>query len=112
MAGNRKVVLIGAYRAQMLRESVTKSALGLSDVEESTSGATDAVDQVRRRMGEYLSDMEGLFGALDGGDRGGVGAEFISLYEIPLIRLNFSEDNPNFVNLSSYVSPTIPGISL
>eukprot|EP00061_Rhincodon_typus_P014492 g41537.t1 len=45
MVANWKVLLIEAYRVQMLRESVTESALGLSDVEETTLGAMDAVDQ-------------------------------------------------------------------
>eukprot|EP00061_Rhincodon_typus_P017708 g46525.t1 len=39
MVGKRKV-LITVYRAQMFRESVTESALGLTDVEEATSEAT------------------------------------------------------------------------
>eukprot|EP00061_Rhincodon_typus_P001980 g16307.t1 len=34
MVGNQEVVLIIAYRAQMLQESITESALGLTDVEE------------------------------------------------------------------------------
>eukprot|EP00061_Rhincodon_typus_P018010 g46988.t1 len=74
MAGNRKVLLIIAYRAQILRESVTKSALGLTNVDKATSGAMDAVDQVGGRRGEPQSDMERLAWALDGGERRGVGA--------------------------------------
>eukprot|EP00061_Rhincodon_typus_P013866 g40501.t1 len=46
MVGNWNLLLIIMYRAQMLRKSVTESALGLTDVEETTSGATDTVDQV------------------------------------------------------------------
>eukprot|EP00061_Rhincodon_typus_P018177 g47238.t1 len=52
----------------MLRESVTESVLGLTDVEEITLGTMDTVDQVGGRTSEPLSDLEGLFGALDGAD--------------------------------------------
>eukprot|EP00061_Rhincodon_typus_P013374 g39709.t1 len=45
MVGDRKVLLFVTYRAQMLHETVPESALGLTDVEEATSGATDTVDQ-------------------------------------------------------------------
>eukprot|EP00061_Rhincodon_typus_P006831 g27875.t1 len=41
--GNWKAGLVGACRAQVLREPVTESAFGLPDVEEITSGATDTV---------------------------------------------------------------------
>eukprot|EP00061_Rhincodon_typus_P001902 g16087.t1 len=44
MVGDRKVLLFIVYRAQMLYETVPKSVLGLTDVEEATSGAADAVD--------------------------------------------------------------------
>eukprot|EP00061_Rhincodon_typus_P008113 g30445.t1 len=48
MVGDRKVLLIIAYRAQMLGKTVTESALGLTDVEETTSGVTDTVDQLEQ----------------------------------------------------------------
>eukprot|EP00061_Rhincodon_typus_P015642 g43429.t1 len=66
MVGNLKVLLFVMYRAQMLRETVPESVLGLTDVEEATSGATDTVDQIERCTGEPLSDMENSFWALDG----------------------------------------------
>eukprot|EP00061_Rhincodon_typus_P013406 g39762.t1 len=52
-------------RARMLRKSVTESMFGLTDVVSSTSGAADI-----GRTTESLSDLERLFGALDGGERG------------------------------------------
>eukprot|EP00061_Rhincodon_typus_P011328 g36257.t1 len=66
MVSDGKVVLITAYRAQMLHKSVPKSAFGLTDVEEAISGATDTVDQVGGYAGEPLSDVEGLICALNG----------------------------------------------
>eukprot|EP00061_Rhincodon_typus_P013086 g39245.t1 len=45
MAGNRKVVVFGAYRAQKLCELVTESVLGLSSVEKTMLRATDVIDQ-------------------------------------------------------------------
>eukprot|EP00061_Rhincodon_typus_P011289 g36194.t1 len=74
MVSNRKVLLIILNRVQTLCKSVSESLLGLTDVEEATWGATDTVDQVRGCTGESLSDLEKMFGALDGGERGGVGA--------------------------------------
>eukprot|EP00061_Rhincodon_typus_P013806 g40405.t1 len=65
MVGNQMVVLIGECRAQMLRELVTEPALGLSNVEETTSGAMDTVDQIGGYTDESLLDLETLFGALD-----------------------------------------------
>eukprot|EP00061_Rhincodon_typus_P002972 g18964.t1 len=38
-------------------EKVSKSMLGLTDVEENTSGAVDAVDHIDRCAGEPLSDV-------------------------------------------------------
>eukprot|EP00061_Rhincodon_typus_P003683 g20705.t1 len=70
IVSNRKVLLIIAYRAQMLHKSVPESALGLTDVEEATSGGSDMVDQVGRCTGEPLSDLESFFWASDGGERG------------------------------------------
>eukprot|EP00061_Rhincodon_typus_P008104 g30431.t1 len=73
MVGNRKVLLFIAYRAQMAYKSVSESTLGLTDVEETISGATDIVDQVGECIGEPLSDLQRLFGALDGVPRDGDG---------------------------------------
>eukprot|EP00061_Rhincodon_typus_P012536 g38325.t1 len=56
MSGNQKVMLIGAYRAQMLRESV----FGLSAVEEATSGATVARDFESRSAGNAGDAVEGI----------------------------------------------------
>eukprot|EP00061_Rhincodon_typus_P009658 g33317.t1 len=50
----------------MLIEMVPKSALGLIDVEEATSGAADIVDQFGGLTGEPLSDMKSLLWALSG----------------------------------------------
>eukprot|EP00061_Rhincodon_typus_P011812 g37102.t1 len=59
-----------AYKAQMLRELVTESMLGLTDVEEATSGVMDTVYHVGGCTGEPLSDMESLLWALGGDERG------------------------------------------
>eukprot|EP00061_Rhincodon_typus_P012263 g37889.t1 len=53
----------------MLYKMVSKSTVGLTDVDEATSGTADTADQVEGCAGEPLSDMEGLFCALNGGDR-------------------------------------------
>eukprot|EP00061_Rhincodon_typus_P006063 g26297.t1 len=45
-------------RAQMLYKTVSKSTLGLTDVEEATSGTADTTDQVGRCAGEPLFDMK------------------------------------------------------
>eukprot|EP00061_Rhincodon_typus_P014030 g40795.t1 len=50
MAGDQKVLLFVANRAQMLYETISESTLGLTDVEESTSGPADTE--------EPLSDMK------------------------------------------------------
>eukprot|EP00061_Rhincodon_typus_P018929 g48321.t1 len=73
MVRDWKVVLIITYRAQMLCEWLTESVLGLTDVEEATSGAADTV-QVGECAGESLSALESLSGALDSDDGDGVGA--------------------------------------
>eukprot|EP00061_Rhincodon_typus_P016464 g44695.t1 len=72
MVGNWKVLLILVYTAQTLCESVIESVLGLTDVDEAASGATDTADLVGGYTSESLSDLERLFGALDGGDRASV----------------------------------------
>eukprot|EP00061_Rhincodon_typus_P001832 g15910.t1 len=48
MVRNRKVLSFVAYRVQMLYKMASESMLGLTNVEEATSGAVDAVDQVDR----------------------------------------------------------------
>eukprot|EP00061_Rhincodon_typus_P003146 g19401.t1 len=68
--GDRKVLSFVAHRAQMLFKTVSESMLGLTDVEEATSAAADALDHIDRSAGEPLSDVEGLFGAWDGGEGG------------------------------------------
>eukprot|EP00061_Rhincodon_typus_P004451 g22617.t1 len=54
MVGDQKVLLFIAYRVQMLYEMVSESTLGLTHVEEVTSGAVDAVDQVDGCAGGHL----------------------------------------------------------
>eukprot|EP00061_Rhincodon_typus_P018809 g48145.t1 len=73
MVSDRKVLLITVYRAAMLRESVTKSVLGLTDVEGGHIGSNGYRQQVGGRTGESLSDLESLSKTLDEGKRGGVG---------------------------------------
>eukprot|EP00061_Rhincodon_typus_P006982 g28192.t1 len=67
MVDKQKVLFIGVYRDQMLCKSVMESALVLTNVEETTSGAKDTVDQIGLCTGESLSNLERLFGGLDGG---------------------------------------------
>eukprot|EP00061_Rhincodon_typus_P006166 g26511.t1 len=43
MVGNRKVLSFVVYRVQMLYKTVSEYMLGLTDVEEATSGAADTV---------------------------------------------------------------------
>eukprot|EP00061_Rhincodon_typus_P006260 g26715.t1 len=74
MAGDWKVLSFVANKAQVLYKVVTEPPLGLTDVEEATSGTADTVDYVDGCAGEPLSDVEGLFGALNGGEGRGVGA--------------------------------------
>eukprot|EP00061_Rhincodon_typus_P007702 g29670.t1 len=63
---NRKVLSFVVNRAQVLYKVVSKCPLGLTDVEDTTSGTADTVDHISRCAGEHLSDVKGLFGALDG----------------------------------------------
>eukprot|EP00061_Rhincodon_typus_P006852 g27913.t1 len=46
MVRDWKMLLFFMYREQMLDEKVSETTLGLTDVEEATSGAADTVDQV------------------------------------------------------------------
>eukprot|EP00061_Rhincodon_typus_P008024 g30260.t1 len=54
MVRDRAVFWFVACRAQMLSKTVSESTLGLTDVEEATSGAMDAVDQVDRCAGRWV----------------------------------------------------------
>eukprot|EP00061_Rhincodon_typus_P017844 g46732.t1 len=45
MDGNWKVRLVDACRVQMVRELIPETAFGLPDIEETTAGAMDAIDQ-------------------------------------------------------------------
>eukprot|EP00061_Rhincodon_typus_P016693 g45043.t1 len=74
MVRNCKVLSFFVDRAQVLYKTMSEPPLGLTNVEEAKSGAVDAVDQVDGCAGEPLSDMEGFFGALNGGEGGGAGA--------------------------------------
>eukprot|EP00061_Rhincodon_typus_P009233 g32566.t1 len=55
----------GVGGVQVLYKMVSEPPLGLSDVEEVTSGAAEAVDHIERCAGEPLSSVEGLFCALN-----------------------------------------------
>eukprot|EP00061_Rhincodon_typus_P017066 g45597.t1 len=61
-----KMLSFVANRAQVLYKAVSKPPLGLTDVEEATTGAVDATDHIDGRTGEPLSNVKGLFGAWDG----------------------------------------------
>eukprot|EP00061_Rhincodon_typus_P012305 g37948.t1 len=71
---NWKVLSFVANRVHVLYKAISEPLLGLTDVEEATSGAVDAIDHIDRCAGEPLSDVKVLFGSLDGGEGGGVGA--------------------------------------
>eukprot|EP00061_Rhincodon_typus_P000717 g12544.t1 len=55
---DRKVLLFVAYRAQMLYKTVSESLLGLTDIEEATSGVANTIDHVDGCAGEPLSNVE------------------------------------------------------
>eukprot|EP00061_Rhincodon_typus_P001014 g13450.t1 len=57
MVRNWKVLSFVANRAQILYKAVSKPPLGLTDVEEATSGAVDAVYHIDGCAGEPLSDV-------------------------------------------------------
>eukprot|EP00061_Rhincodon_typus_P011185 g36020.t1 len=73
LVGDRKVLSFVVNRAQIFYETVSESTLGLTNVEEATSGAADTGDQVDGCTDEPLSDMKGLPWALDGVTRDGDG---------------------------------------
>ena len=55
----------------MLGEAIAKPALGLTDVEQLTPRAADAIDEVGGGAGEPLPHLERLLGSLDGVKGGG-----------------------------------------
>eukprot|EP00061_Rhincodon_typus_P016072 g44091.t1 len=57
MVRDWKVVLFVENRAQVLYKAGSEPPLGLTDVEETTSGAADAVDHVDGCAGAPLSDV-------------------------------------------------------
>eukprot|EP00061_Rhincodon_typus_P002289 g17089.t1 len=61
-----KVLSFAVNKAQVFYKMVSEPLLGLTNAEEATSGAADAVDHIDRCAGEPLSDIERLFGALNG----------------------------------------------
>eukprot|EP00061_Rhincodon_typus_P003363 g19910.t1 len=67
MVHDQKVLSFVMNRAQVLYKAVSKPPRGLTDVEEATIGAADAVDPISGCAGEPVSDVEGLFGSLEGG---------------------------------------------
>eukprot|EP00061_Rhincodon_typus_P010863 g35463.t1 len=71
MVRNWKVLSFVANRAQMLYKMVSEPLLGLTDVEEATLGAANAVDHIDGCAGESLSNVESLFCALNGVTREG-----------------------------------------
>eukprot|EP00061_Rhincodon_typus_P010190 g34285.t1 len=74
MVHDQKVMSFVDFRAHLLYKVLSESTLGLTDVDEATSGSVDAVDQVEGCAGEPLSNVEGLFCALNEGEEGDVGA--------------------------------------
>eukprot|EP00061_Rhincodon_typus_P015774 g43652.t1 len=58
MVRNQKLLSSVANRAQMRYKTDSETLLGLTDVEEATSGAADAVDQVDGCAGEPLFNVE------------------------------------------------------
>eukprot|EP00061_Rhincodon_typus_P003453 g20116.t1 len=69
MVHDRKVLSFVANRAQVLYKAASEPPHVLTDVEEATSGAVDAIDHISGCAGEHLSDVEGFFGSLDGGGK-------------------------------------------
>eukprot|EP00061_Rhincodon_typus_P005330 g24705.t1 len=60
--------------AQVLCKAVSEPPLGLTDVEEATSEAADTIDHIDGCASVPLSDVKGLFGALNESKGEGVGA--------------------------------------
>eukprot|EP00061_Rhincodon_typus_P010103 g34131.t1 len=53
---DRKVLSFVVNIVQVLFKAVSEPLLGLTNVEEDTSGAADAIDHIERSAGEPLSD--------------------------------------------------------
>eukprot|EP00061_Rhincodon_typus_P003654 g20633.t1 len=70
-----KVLSFVTNRAQVLYKAVSEPPLSLTNVKETTSGAADAIDNISGCAGEPLTDVKGVFGSLDRGERGGKGCE-------------------------------------
>eukprot|EP00061_Rhincodon_typus_P015733 g43581.t1 len=70
MVHDWKVLSFVANKAQLLYKAVSEPPLGLTDIEEATSGALDAIGHFDRCAGEPLSNVEGLFDAWDTGEPG------------------------------------------
>lgn len=56
----------------MSGKMVAQSTIGLDDVKDATSGASNSVDQLRRDAYEPLSHLEGLLELLDGDEGGAI----------------------------------------
>eukprot|EP00061_Rhincodon_typus_P005576 g25258.t1 len=67
---DREVVVFVTNRVLVLYKAVSEPLLDLTDVEEATSRAADAIDHVDGCAGEPVSNVDGLFGALNGGEGG------------------------------------------
>eukprot|EP00061_Rhincodon_typus_P007722 g29707.t1 len=58
MVRDWKVLSFVAHRAPMVYKMVSESPLGLTDVQEATSGAVNAVDHIDGCAGEPMSDVK------------------------------------------------------
>eukprot|EP00061_Rhincodon_typus_P003272 g19685.t1 len=66
MVRDWKVFSFVMNRGKVLYKAFSEPPLDLTDIEEATSGAVDAVDHIDGCAGEHLSDVESLFGDLKG----------------------------------------------
>eukprot|EP00061_Rhincodon_typus_P010060 g34049.t1 len=73
MVRDWKVLSFVTNRVQVLYRAVSEPPLGLTNVDEAISGAADTIDHIDGCAGEPLSDVKGLFGALEKGEGEGVG---------------------------------------
>eukprot|EP00061_Rhincodon_typus_P002163 g16790.t1 len=55
---DQEVLSFVANRVPVLYKAVSEPLLGLTDVEEATSGATDAIDHIDGCAGEPLTDVK------------------------------------------------------
>ena len=58
MASNQKVRVLLAHRPKVLSKVITQSTLGLSNIEETTLGAANAIHQIERGASETLLNLE------------------------------------------------------